>query len=60
MLKETLSTMPVLHLPDFTKPFMVDYDASGIGFDAVLHQGRWTPGVLQQALRRPANEGDGL
>ena len=39
VLKEALSTAPMLHLPNFTKPFMVDYDASRTGFGVVLHQG---------------------
>jgi hypothetical protein len=38
-LKITLTTAPVLQLPDFTKPFMMDCDASSSGFGAVLHQG---------------------
>jgi hypothetical protein len=38
-LKTALTTVPVLQLPDFTKPFTVDCDASGSGFDAILHQG---------------------
>lgn len=38
-LKTALTTAPVLQLPDFTKPFTVDCDASGSGFDAILHQG---------------------
>jgi hypothetical protein len=37
-LKQVLSTAPVLHLPDFSVPFVVDCDASGTGFDVVLHQ----------------------
>ncbi|XP_066323412.1 uncharacterized mitochondrial protein AtMg00860-like [Miscanthus floridulus] len=35
-LKRALSAVPVLHLSDFTKTFMVDCDASGSGFGAVL------------------------
>jgi hypothetical protein len=29
----------MLQLPDFSKTFIVDCDASGAGFDIVLHQG---------------------
>jgi hypothetical protein len=38
-LKAALTTAHVLQLPDFTNTFMVDCDASGSGFGAVLHQG---------------------
>jgi hypothetical protein len=37
--KAALTSAPVLQLLDFTRPFVVDYDASGSGFDTVLHQG---------------------
>jgi hypothetical protein len=38
-LKDALATGPILELPDFSQPFMVDCDASGSGFGVVLHQG---------------------
>ena len=38
-LKRALTTGPVLQMPDFTAPFVVDCDASEVGFGVVLHQG---------------------
>jgi hypothetical protein len=38
-LQRALTTGPVLQISDFDSQFMVDCDASGIGFCAILHQG---------------------
>ena len=38
-LKHALMTAPLLQIPDFSKRFVVDCDALGSGFGAVLYQG---------------------
>lgn len=36
-LKQALTTRPVFQMPDFERRFIIDCDASGTGFDVVLH-----------------------
>jgi hypothetical protein len=52
---------PLLQLPDFSKRFYVNYDASGSDFGAVLHQGEGVVAYFSRVLaphhaRLPAYE----
>jgi len=49
-LKCALMTAPVLQLPNFSRRFVVDCDASGSGFGAVLHQGNGAIAFFSRAV----------
>jgi hypothetical protein len=38
-MKEVMSTCPVLSLPDFSQPFVLECDASRVGIGVVFMQG---------------------
>ena len=50
-LKEVVSHPPILALPDFTKPFIIDCDASGVGLGAILMQNMRPLAFHSQVLR---------
>ena len=49
-LKTTMSQLPVLALPDFSKPFIIETNASGIGIKAVLLQENHPLAFFSQAF----------
>jgi hypothetical protein len=49
-LKQALVTSPLLQLPDFSKPFIIDCDASGTDFSAVLNQGDGAIAFFSRAI----------
>jgi hypothetical protein len=61
LLKQALMSAPLLQMLDFDRRFVIDCDASGSGFGAVLHQGDgaiafFSRAVAPQHQKLPAYE----